>query len=261
MAAGAIAIVVSLAIERFGGVVGGLLGTLPTTIVPAALGIYAVSADVASFRASMAVVPVGMAVDGLFLVCWRVFPGWIGGSPKRQLAGTLAGALGVWAVLAAGAVGLIVLLREAGVAPLWVGGTAFVLLELGGIWACRDHIAAPSGTKRVSVVVLGVRGLLAGSAIAVAGGLAAWGGPMLAGMASVFPAIFLTTMVSVWWSQGRAVSLGAVGPMILGSGAVSAFALTSAWWIPTYGPTVGGVLAWFVASCGVTVPAWLWLRR
>ena len=39
--AGLVAVGVTVAIERLGGRVGGLLGTLPTTIVPASLGIYA----------------------------------------------------------------------------------------------------------------------------------------------------------------------------------------------------------------------------
>ena len=40
--AGLMAIFVTVAIEKWGGVKGGILGTLPITIVPAAIGIYAV---------------------------------------------------------------------------------------------------------------------------------------------------------------------------------------------------------------------------
>ena len=38
--AGFVAILVTVAIEKWGGIVGGVLGTLPTTIVPAAMGMY-----------------------------------------------------------------------------------------------------------------------------------------------------------------------------------------------------------------------------
>ena len=38
--AGLVAIAVTVAIERWGGVIGGILGTLPTTIIPAAIGMY-----------------------------------------------------------------------------------------------------------------------------------------------------------------------------------------------------------------------------
>ncbi len=260
LAAGLIAVGVTVLIERFGGVVGGLLGTLPTTIVPAAIGIWAVSADVDAFRAAMAVVPVGMAVDGLFLICWRLVPGWVGGSMRRQLIGTLLVSIGVWFVVAAIAIRGVAWLDARGLEPLVVGAVAFFALEIGGVLACRKVVPAPSGARRVGVLTLAIRGLLAGAAIGVAGLLAANGGALMAGVASVFPAIFLTTMVSVWWSQGRSVSVGAVGPMILGSGAVSAFALVAAWSIPTYGTLIGSGVAWMMAAGGVTVPAWMWLR-
>ena len=38
--AGCIAVLVTLAIERWGGLAGGILGTMPSTILPAAAGIY-----------------------------------------------------------------------------------------------------------------------------------------------------------------------------------------------------------------------------
>ena len=38
--AGGVAILVTLAIERFGGRLGGILGTIPTTIVPASWGLW-----------------------------------------------------------------------------------------------------------------------------------------------------------------------------------------------------------------------------
>ena len=37
--------------------------------------------------------------------------------------------------------------------------------------------------------------------------------------------IFLTTMVSLWLSQGEAVPSGAVGPMMLGASSVAVYAL------------------------------------
>ena len=79
-------------------------------------------------------------------------------------------------------------------------------------------------------------------------------------MASVFPAIFLTTMVSLWWSQGEAVPVGAVGPMILGSGAVGAYALVAAVSVPVVGPILGALLSWVAAASIVTAPAAWWLQ-
>src|SRR5690606_6179878 len=90
------------------------------------------------------------------------------------------------------------------------------------------------------------RGLLAGAAVGVAVAIGGAGFPLLAGMASVFPAIFLTTMVSLWLAQGEAVPLGAVGPMILGSTSIAGYALAA------LGPGLGAAAAWVVGA-GVSV--------
>ena len=68
-------------------------------------------------------------------------------------------------------------------------------------------------------------------------------------------------MVSVWLSQGEAVQIGAVGPMMLGASSVSGFALIAAFTLPALGALWGTVLAWILAVALVTVPAWLWLQR
>ena len=56
--AGVIATLVTIAIERWGGLTGGLLGTMPSTIVPAAAGIYA-AGDAVVLNQSLAIIPLG----------------------------------------------------------------------------------------------------------------------------------------------------------------------------------------------------------
>ena len=57
--AGIVATLVTIAIEKFGGRTGGVLATIPTTIVPAALGMYSISGET-EFAQSMSIVPLGM---------------------------------------------------------------------------------------------------------------------------------------------------------------------------------------------------------
>jgi hypothetical protein len=134
-----------------------------------------------------------------------------------------------------------------------------VVLAGAGLLACWRAPPAPAGRRRVGPLVLAARGLLAAGAIGGAVWLAAVGGALAAGMAAVFPAIFLTSMVSLWLSQGEAVQAGAVGPMMLGSTSVAVFALLAAWLFPALGPGPGAVVAWLLAATLVTVPAWWWL--
>ena len=57
--AGIVATAVTVAIEKWGGLIGGLLGTVPSTIVPAAVGMHLAGGEEA-LMASMSVVPLGM---------------------------------------------------------------------------------------------------------------------------------------------------------------------------------------------------------
>ena len=259
---GLVAVAVTVAVERLGGRLGGLLGTLPTTIVPAALGIYAQSASTEAFQQAMGATPAGMLVDVMFLYLWRVLPPLLpAGGLWARLAMMVCAALLGWAAAAAGCVVLLERLRQAEVDLLLVGLLLSFLSVAAGAAACLRNPPAPAGQRAVGPLTLLARGTLAAAAIAAAVWLAGFGGPLLSGMAAVFPAIFLTTMVSLWISQGEAVQAGAVGPMMLGSTSVSTFALLAGVLFPRLGVGPGAVVAWLLATAAVTVPAWLWLRR
>lgn len=258
--AGSVAVLVTVAIERFGGRVGGFLGTLPTTIVPASLGLYTNDPEV--FRAAMGIAPAGMLANALFLLGWRLLPDRLPALPLPALLGVMVTCtLSIWAVAAWAALSLAAFLSANGVAPEVIGTVATLLLVGIGVWACLATVATPKGSRKVGVVALLTRGALAGVAIGGALLLARSGWGALAGIASVFPAIFLTSMVGVWWSQGRAVTGGAVGPMMLGSASVAVYALLAVVFLPWLGPVLGTVLAWVLAVATTTWPASAWLAR
>lgn len=260
--AGAVAIGATLAIERWGGRLGGIIGTLPSTIVPASLGFYATSQSPEELTASLAIVAPGMLVNGLFLLAWRIIPPKLpSGSLNARLALMTVLSLSLWAGCAAFFVTVMDSWSLAQTSPLLFGGLGFVLLGVLGIVGCLNAPPSPKGSKKLSPLTIASRGLLAAAAIAVAVQLSALGNPLLAGMASVFPAIFLTTMVSLWHAQGAAVPVGAVGPMMLGSTSVAAYALLAAWLMPAVGPAAGAALAWIAAVMFTSVPANAWLRR
>jgi len=255
--AGAVAVLVTVAIERFGGVIGGVLATLPTTIVPASLGLW--DGDPAAFAETMGAVPAGMLLNAGFLYLWRELP-------PRLPPGQTLGVRLVWMTvisLAAWALAALILvygLRLSGGFTWTLGLITAVGLVTAGLAATWTPRPAPRGSRRVGPITLILRGVLAGSAIAVAVLLKDVGGPVAAGMASVFPAIFVTTMVSLWLSQGEAVPAGAVGPMMLGSASVAGFALLAALVYPLTGPWLGVLVTWPLAIVGTTLPAFAWLR-
>ncbi len=260
--AGLVAIGATVAIERWGGRLGGVLGSLPTTIVPASLGIAATAPGADQLRDAMLSVPAGMLLNAVFLWLWRVLPPRLPAQALgRRLATMVALSLSAWLIGAVAVVAGGAWWRARGlpVALLGVGTTALIVAV--GVAACLRPLPAPRGHRPVGPLTLLARGLLAAAAIGVSVLVAATGQPLLAGIASVFPAIFTTTMVSLWLSQGEAVPLGAVGPLILGSSAVAGYALLAAWLLPALGTAAGAVAAWLGAALLCSLPAALWLSR
>ena len=253
---------VTLAIERLGGRVGGLLGSLPTTIVPASLGLWAETADVASFQQAMDATPAGMLANAIFLWLWRAvpphLPAWRIG-PK--LVAMSAIALSAWLAMALAAVAGGRAWVAGGSSTLIWAVTATALMVLVGILACLRAPPTPRGARRVGPVVLLARAAFAATAIGATIWIASVAGPVAAGVAAVFPAMFYTAMASVWLSQGHAVPAGAVGPMMLGATSVAVYALTARWTFDAFGPAAGAVTAWLLAVGLATVPAWGWLGR
>ena len=72
--AGAMAVFATLSIERFGGKLGGLLGSIPTTVVPASLGFLWQSEHFEATTHALSVVPLGMMVNAIFLYIWQIIP-------------------------------------------------------------------------------------------------------------------------------------------------------------------------------------------
>lgn len=261
VAAGLVAILVSLAVERFGGRVGGVLGSVPTTIVPLSIGLLRISESAASFQNALAMAPAGMLLNAGFLWLWRHLPPRLAGiRADRRLAWVTVLSLGAWL----GAAVIVVVagrrLLSGGQPLLPLGWALAMLLSIAGVLACRGRRPAPRASRAVSPVTLLARGALAAAAVGGAS-LLAHHSPLAAGMAGVFPAIFLTTMVSLWLAQGEAVPLGAVGPLMLGSTSVAVYALLSATLMPRLGALAGAAGAWLSAVGLITVPALIWQGR
>lgn len=286
LGAGIVAILATVAIERLGGHLGGVIGTLPTTIIPASLGLWQQSMTsgevmvdahqtLERFEATMYAVPAGMCLNALFLWLWRALPQHISmiktineeasENSRSGLWGAVALmsiiSLGLWLV---GALLLVSLSREyltSSAMRFNAGVLSTILILLLGAWATLSHHDAPRGKRAVSLTTLGLRGLCASIAVAAAVLISKTGAATTAGVAAVFPAIFWTTMASLWLSQGRAVPAGAVGPMMIGSSSVALFALSAPYLYVHFGVGLGSLSAWFFAAIGASVPSYLWVKR
>ena len=257
--AGLVAILVTVAIEKFGGFIGGVLGTVPSTIIPAAAGVYALEGDEA-LTASMSVVPIGMLINGMFLGVWIILPKYIA-RESFKLPLTVVSSLLTWAILAFFSLVIAREVTDGIISEMMLGVIGLVLLAILAIMFNLKNREAPKGMNKVPIGILSIRGIAAGLAIAACLVLAEIGLPFVAGLASAFPAIFLTSMVALWISQGPQVPQGAAAPMMLGGASVSVYALLAMWSLPSFGILVGSVIAWFGAVGLWTIPAFLILRK
>ncbi len=253
--AGIVATLVTIAIEKFGGRTGGVLATIPTTIVPAALGMFSISGE-AEFAQSMSIVPLGMMVNAIFLLVWIHAPQRLG----LSLMGTTILSLVVWMLI--GSLGLLVSseLQSSGITAL-----SFAIFGLGflislGIWTTWTSRPAPKGSRSVRPSILVLRGSAAATAIGIAVWFSSLSYPFVSGLVSTFPAIFLTSMIALWLAQGQDVPQGAAGPMMLGGASVGVYAVAAIVLFPMLGPVLGSIITWLISILAWTIPAYFYLQ-
>lgn len=259
LTAGIIAIFVTLAIERWGGLTGGLLGTMPSTIVPAAAGIY-LAGDQVLLNQSLSIIPLGMLINGIFLAVWIYLPPKLEGK-KAPLLLTTCAALLVWFLFGIAMLQGVDFAIHYGMTTWQIGFLGLALLIVLAIVMNWKVQPTPKGKQPVAGTVLFLRGSAAACAIGVAVWLSAQGQPFVAGLAAVFPAIFLTSMVALWLAQGPTVPQGAAGPMAMGGASVAIYALVAMYSLPAWGVVLGSLTAWLIAVFGWSLPAFLLLRK
>ena len=257
--AGLVAVLVTLAIERFGGLVGGVLGTIPSTIIPAAAGVYHLDGEEA-LLSSMSIVPLGMMVNGLFLGVWIVLPKYVANS-KNPLVITTICSIMSWAIFAYLALEIANYTTAINLSPFMLGVLGLCFLILVSVFFNIKTRPSPKGNNKVPLPILMARGIAAAVAIGCALLLAKLGEPLIAGLASAFPAIFLTSMVALWISQGITVPQGAAAPMMLGGASVAVYALIVMWSIPNFGIIIGSSVAWVGSVMMWSFPAYVILRK
>lgn len=219
------------AAERLGSRVGGLLLSFPVkvTIALVLIGLNE-GVDVASEAAGA--VPLGLGINVVFLAATTILvqrmPAWP----------ALAGALAIWLC-----VGLLGVLFVPARAPLdvlaWLVPTAIALAILP-----RGAGAMPRKREgqRFGAWGLVSRALGAGTIVALSVVLARYGGPVLGGLASVFPSGWITSMAILTRHHGPAFTAATVRVMVAGSAAPTGFGLAVWLLYPRLG-VLGGTLA------------------
>jgi len=265
LVAGVAAILVTVSIERWGGLHGGVLATVPSTIVPASIGIWLAIGDQSEFRSAMGIVPIGLILNAGFLYLWRVIPPLVPNwTFTIRLSVITLATLTAWGTAALLSIMFFRFLTNLGIDAFAIGVVALLFGLLIGFFATMKHVPTPRGRNKVGFFTLLMRGVAAAASIGIAVWLSSLGNPLASGVMSIFPAIFTTSMVALWLSQGEAVPTGAIGPMMFGSQSVSLYALIVAILYPIFdsinGLVISSLGAWVFSVILINVSVWNYLK-
>lgn len=274
--AGAVSVLVTFLVEKLGPL-GALLGTTPTTIIPASIGFAMANFSNPHFENSFVItlystIP-GMLINCLYLQSVRLFARqtffrnfWlrfcfcVGGGLLVWLCSTIIFVSYKWVAL-----DRIFTTPASLQTALVIVGIASYVTQLGmGLALCYNMApkvvqAKTSSSYKELILRIVLRGSFTCIIIAISVALSQVNN-FLAGVASVFPAIFTTTLVSMFISNGEEFAVNAVPSLILGSTSVSMYCIICAWTMLQWG-IVGGLL--FSYTCAVvinTIPCYVYIQ-
>jgi len=240
-----VVILVTIIAEKYGTKTGGVLGTIPSTIVIAFIFI-ALDKGTQFASESVAIVPAEMGINLVFLLFFTLLC-------SRKLLLAVAGSLLGWAILTL---------------LLYYSSMTSVLLSLSVFIICfvvtlvfLDKIKKITSQHSIIVhytpVKLVSRSLIAGTVIAIAVSISNVSA-LLSGIFSVFPAIFLSTMVISLREHGPEFTGAMAKGMIYGSPSVVSYAVGIHVLYPYSGVILGTIGAFLIA---LAVTAILFLLR
>jgi len=231
-----VVIIVMFIAENYGSKVGGILGTLPSTIVVAFVAIaYTEGTNFASEAAL--VVPAELGINVLFLFVFALLI-------HRSVVGAFVITFAVWSVLS-------LLLVYGYINNIVLSLLIYVVCAIISFIILEKKVKIPSMGKVVihyTIRKMIFRGVLAGVVIALAV-LLSQVGSVISGIFSVFPAILSSTMLISVREHGPDFAAGMAKTMMLGLSSVATYATVIHLLYPLYGVIIGSVIAYIASFC------------
>lgn len=222
--------------ERFGSIIGGLIGNLPSNILVSLLFLAIVN-DATFVVGAVPAIPVGMTIDSLFLfsfvLCLRY----------GLLPATIVSLL-LWFVLALAAMPLHwddLLLNIIFYVVITV--TAFVVLERG-----VKIPAVKQSPRYYTKMQMLVRAIFAGTVVSSVVVISKFFNPYIVGIFATFPAVLLTTMIILARNQNHAFAQATGKILILSSSNIIVYGVAVYFTYPVAGITLGTVIS-FILAC------------
>ena len=235
-----IVVIITVIAEKYGTKVGGFLGTLPSTIVVVFVFI-SLNTDVHFASKSVAVVPAEMGINVFFLFFFTILI-------KRGLLTATGGALGIWSIISA-------ILYFYNLHDIYISIIIYGILLAIAFLVLEKVIKVKSkGSVKVNYtpIKIAFRGLLAATVVTISV-LLSNVGAVLSGIFSVFPAIFLSTMLITVSEHGSEFSGGMAKAMIIGTMSTVSYAVAIHFLYPVYNVIWGTIFAYGISIFFVVI--------
>ena len=241
-----VVVVITIIAERYGTRVGGILGTVPSTITVAFVFISVNQGEEFASRAA-SIVPAEMAINLVFLLIFTMLA-------RRSTLVALLISLMVWIALSG-------LLLISDLNSILISSLIYLVSVLV-IFFLMERILKMRSQGSVNIRYtpgkIAFRGLLAGFIIGTTVVLSNIG-EVISGIFSVFPAIFLSTMLITLREHGASFSAGMGKSMILGTQTVMVYAVSIHFLYPEIGTLWGSLLAYLISM--IIVMILLYVRK
>jgi len=189
--------------DRSGPKMGGLISGLPSTVVLGLFFIAWTQGPPAAVEATT-VIPLMGGINSLFVVSYACFV-------KKNVWLAVVSGLITWSILS-----FVVVKSHFHNYAVSIFGYVLLLLLSFYLLDSVIGIASVKGKKvRFTSRQILARGLLGGLVVSLAVSLGKIGGPLWGGMFSMFPAMFLSTMLVTFFAQGALFSAGTMKSAML----------------------------------------------
>jgi len=203
----------TLLADKVGPKVGGLISGLPSTVV---LGLFFIAWSQTPATAVMATtaIPIVAGINSLFLATYVYFV-------RKNIGQAVLSSLTLWFVLA-----YVVVRSQFDNYAISLLACGFFFLLSFLLMEKVFRVASIRGRAiRYSPSLLFARALTGGLTVTLAVYLGKIGGPLWGGIFSVFPAMFISTMLATYFAHGPLFSAGVMKSAMLGALSVVAYAV------------------------------------
>ena len=229
-----VVIIIMYIAEKHGTKIGGILGTLPTTIVVALLFI-SLNRGVEFASKSAAIIPAELGINILFLLTFSILI-------HRSVLLAFAASITIWGILSS--ILLYVELENIYISlGIYIISLLITIILLEGIKKIPStgNVVVKYTPKKIAL-----RGILAGAVISTAVLLSNIGAA-ICGIFTVFPVILLSTMLISVHEHGPDFAAGMAKSMTIGITSILCYVVATHFLYPIYGIVSGSLVAYSIS--------------